>query len=216
MEPPAHPRRGRLLTAHDIRRLLGELNARLLDVDSRHHRILVVGGAALALMWEHRGPRDIGVLERRLRALPERRTCAVDLISMRFPPEMVRAIRLVAEAEDLPDNWLSSSAAIFAPDGDLRPQLLYRGDCLTVQAPCAELLLAMKLHAARRHDLDDAIRLAHDAAITQPAELVALVASAYGADAASDSANFAAQTALGAQQFELSRGAPDPNTDSSP
>ena len=135
---------------------------------------------------------------------------------MRFPPEMVRAIRLVADAEDLPDNWLSSSAAIFAPDGDLRPQLLYQGDCLTVQAPCAELLLAMKLHAARRHDLEDAIRLAHDVAITQHAELVALVASAYGADAASDSANFAAHTALGAQQFESSRGAADPNADSSP
>lgn len=206
MEPPAHPRRGRLLTAHDIRRLLGALNARLLDVDSRHHHLLVVGGAALALMWEnratgHRATRDIDVLEHRFRAPPDRRTSAVDLISMRFPPEMVRAARLIAQEEDLPHNWLNSSAAIFAPDGDLRPQLLYQGDCLTVQAPCAELLLAMKLHAAREHDLEDAIRLAHDLALTQPAELVALVTSAYGADAAEDSANFAAQTARGAQQF---------------
>ncbi len=47
---------------------------------------------------------------------------------------------------------------------------------------------------------------------TQPAELVALVASAYGADAASDSANFAAQVALGAQRFESNSGAADPKS----
>ena len=217
-EPPARPRRGRLLTAHDIRRLLGALNDCLLDLDSRHHQILVAGGAALALMWEdrstqHRATRDIDVLEHRFRSPPERRTGAVDLISMRFPKEMVRSIRLIAELEDLPHNWLNTSAAIFTPDGDMRPRLLYQGECLTVQAPCAELLLAMKLYAAREHDLEDATRLAHDAAITEPAELVALVASAYGADAAEASTRFAAQTAQEIQRPATSRSDMDPDAD---
>ena len=170
-------------------------------------------------MWEEEGAirgrttHDIDVLEPRFKAPEERRTGAVDLISMGFPTEIVRSIRLIAQLENLPPAWLNSSAAIFTPDGDLRPQLLYQGDCLTVQAPCAELLLAMKLYAPREHDLEDAIRLAYDVAITEPVELVALVTSAYGADAAEDSANFAARTALGAQRFEISRGDADPNTD---
>lgn len=101
-DPPAHPRRGRLLTARDIRRLLDAL-------DSRHHHLLVAGGAALALMWEnraarHRATRDIDAREHRFRAPPERRTCAVDLISMRFPKEMVRAVRLIADC--LPDRMI--------------------------------------------------------------------------------------------------------------
>lgn len=217
-EPPGHPQRGRMLNAAEIRRLLEALDAILLDEDSSHHHILVVGGAALALMWEDsardRTTRDIAdVLEHRFRAPPERRTSAVDLISMRFPTEMVNAVRLIAELEDLPDNWLNSSAAIFTPNGDLRPQLLHRGHCLTVESPCPELLLAMKLYARRNHDLMDSIRLAHDLSITRPAELVALVETAYNRDAAEASTNFAAQTALGVQQLMLDHPYDGPATD---
>ncbi len=50
----------------------------------------------------------------------------------------------------------------------------------------------MKLHAARDQDLHDAARLARDAAITNPDQLLALVADAYGTDAATaDTADFA-------------------------
>ena len=75
---------------------------------------------------------------------------------------------------------------------DLHPQVLHRSDCLIIEAPCASVLLAMNLHAAREQDLQDAARLARGAGITDPDQLLALVADAYGADAATaDTADFA-------------------------
>ena len=179
----------RQLDAAEIRRLLGCLSSHLREAGSAGHRLMIVGGAALALMWEDRTTHDIDVLTDRAGAPQDavpagRRTPAVDLISMRFTPELVRAARLVAEAEGLPRNWLNGAVAIFAPAGDLQPQVLHRSDCLTVEAPSATALLAMKLHAARGKDLEDAARLARDAGISDPDEMLALVADAYGADAA--------------------------------
>ena len=127
------------LGAADIRRLFDRLSSHLRDAASTGHHLMIAGGAALALMWEDRTTRDIDVLEHRFRAPPgpdsERRTAAVDYISMRFPAELVRAARLVAEAEGLPRNWLNGAVAIFTPDGDLHPQVLHQSDCITVEAP---------------------------------------------------------------------------------
>jgi len=54
------------------------------------------------------------------------------------------------------------------------------------------VLLAMKLHAARGKDLEDAARLARDVGISDPDEMLALVAGAYGTDAATaETADFA-------------------------
>ena len=185
-----------LLGAADIRRLFDRLSSHLSDAGSTGHHLMIAGGAALALMWEDRLTHDIDVLEHRFRAPPdtdaERLTTAVDFISMRFPAELARAARLVADAEGLPRNWLNGAVAIFTPAGDLHPQVLHQSDCLTVEAPCPAALLAMKLHAARPLDLQDAARLARHTAITDPDHLLGLVADAYGADAATaETADFA-------------------------
>ena len=184
--PPVPP--DRQLGAADIRRLLDRLSSHLRDAGSTGHHLMIAGGAALALMWDDRTTHDIDVLEHRFRATPhsdaERRTTAVDFISMRFPAELARAARLVADAESLPRNWLNGAAAIFTPAGDLHPQVLYRSDCLTIEAPSPAVLLAMKVYAARPLDLQDAARLARDTGTTDPDQLLALVADAYGADAA--------------------------------
>ena len=111
---------------------------------------------------------------------------------MRFPAELTRAARLVADAEGLRPNWLNVAAAIFTPAGELHPRVLHRTDCLTVEAPSATVLLAMKLHAARSLDLQDAARLARDTDITDPGHLLALVADAYGTVAVTaETADFA-------------------------
>ena len=193
--PPIPP--DRRLDADEIRRLLDGLSSHLREASSTGHRLMVVGGAALALMWQDRTTHDIDVLADRSRTRQHpggagRRTPSVDLISMRFTPEIARAARLVAEAEALPRQWLNGAAAIFTPTGDLQPQILYQSDCLTIEAPSAAVLLAMKLHAARGQDLQDAARLARDAGISDVDEMLALVADAYGTDAATaDTSDFA-------------------------
>ncbi len=186
----------RQLDAADIEYLFDCLSSHLRKAGSTGHHLMIAGGAALALMWQDRTTHDIDVLEHRFKAPPhqddQRRTAAVDFISMRFPAELARAARLVAEVEGLPRNWLNGAVAIFTPGCDLDPQVLHRSDCLTIEAPCATVLLAMKLHAARDQDLQDAARLARDTAITDPDQLLALVADAYGTDAATaDTALFA-------------------------
>lgn len=194
--PPVLP--DRRLDAAEIRRLLDRLSSHLREAGSAGHHLMIVGGAALALMWEDRTTHDIDVLLTDRAGAPQdpvpagRRTPSIDLISMRFTPDMARAARQVAEAEGLPRNWLNGAVAIFAPAGDLQPRVLHRSDCLTVEAPSATMLLAMKLHAARGQDLEDAARLARDAGISDPDEMLALVADAYGADAATaETADFA-------------------------
>ena len=189
----------------DIRRLFDQLSSHLRDAGSSGHHLMIAGGAALALMWEDRTTHDVDVLEHRFRAPadPERRTTAVDFISMRLSAEVARAARLVAAAEDLPPNWLNGAVAVFTPGGELHPQVLHQTDCLTVEAPCAAVLLAMKLYAARDWDLQDAARLARDTHTTDPDQLLALVADAYGADAATaDTADFAHRALTLAHQYD--------------
>ena len=156
--PPIPP--DRQLGAADIRRLFDRLSSHLRAAGSTGHHLMIAGGAALALMWEDRTTHDVDVLEHRFptphASDSERRTTAVDFISMRFPAELVRAARLVADAEGLPRNWLNGAVAIFTPAGDLEPQVLHQDDCLTVEAPSPAVLLAMKLHAARPLDADAA------------------------------------------------------------
>ena len=78
----AIPNGGRL-DATAIRRLLSSVSSHLRQAQSFNHHLMVVGGAALALMWEDRSTFDVDVLEHRFKAPPdpvtaERRTGAVD------------------------------------------------------------------------------------------------------------------------------------------
>ncbi|MYD06535.1 MAG: hypothetical protein F4X07_06160 [Acidimicrobiaceae bacterium] len=177
------------LGADDIRHLFDQVSTHLRDAGSVGHHLMIAGGAALALMWQDRTTRDVDVLEHRFRAPAgpgERRTTAVDFISMRFPAELARAARQVADTEGLRRNWLNGAAAIFTPACELHPQVLHQSDPLTVEAPAPSVLLAMKLYAARATDLQDAARLMGDTNLAYPDELYALVTDAYGANAVTD------------------------------
>ena len=181
LEPP-------VLTASVIRRLFDAVSSHLRDARSFNHRLTIAGGAALALRWgqSDRMTSDIDVLEHRFRyhAQPPgtRSTGTVDFISMRFPAQLERAAALVADAAQIPSNWLNGAVAIFAPAGDLQLEVLYRSDCLTVESPGPRILLAMKLHAGRDRDIRDAALLIHETGVTQPQRLLDLVEEAYGPD----------------------------------
>ena len=175
-----------LLTAGLIGELFEELSEHLKAAASYGHHMMIAGGAALALRWDDRVTRDVDVLEHRFRRTPSdraRSATAVDFISMRFPDELQRAAELVGQAYGLPWNWLNGAAAIFTPVCDLCPETLYRSDYLTIESPGPSVLLAMKLHAGRDRDLEDAARLAAETKITDSALLVGLVVEAYGHEA---------------------------------
>ena len=188
------------LDAATVRHLFDQLSSHLRSAGSYNHSLTIVGGAALALLWEDRLTRDVDVLEHRFRwavgSEGGRRTRAVDFISMRIPVDLARAVQLVAETENLPWNWLNEAAAIFTPVCDLEPQTLYRSDCLVVASPSRRVLLAMKLHAGREVDLEDAARLADDTAITDAEQLLGLVAHAFGPDAVTYDTELFAERAL--------------------
>ena len=198
-------RRNRRFDAVVVRRLFDGLSSHLRSTGSHNHNLTIVGGAALALLWDDRLTRDVDVLEHRFRwrhdSPAERPTGAVDFISMHIPADVVKAARLVAETENLPWNWLNGAAAIFTPECDLDPQVLYRSDCLEVLSPSRRVMLAMKLHAGREADLEDAARLATETATTDTAQLQALLEHAYGPEAVTaDAASFAERALTLAQE----------------
>lgn len=87
---------------------------------------------------------------------------------------------------------LRSPAILTGRSPDARALVASLFGSMSAEAPSATVLLAMKLHAARDQDLEDAARLARAADISDPDEMLALVADAYGADAATaDTADFA-------------------------
>ena len=74
-----------------VRRLLDGLSSHLRAAGSDNHNLMIVRGAALALLWDDRVTRDVDVLEHRFRwahdSPAERHTGAVDFISMASPDQ---------------------------------------------------------------------------------------------------------------------------------
>lgn len=103
-------------------------------------RIHVVGGVALALAWEdRRTTRDVD-------ALFETDRHGV----------LVEEIHDVAAELGLPASWLNEQATFYAP-ADYRSHegTVYDGSYLQVAVASAEVVLAMKVRAARPTDVDD-------------------------------------------------------------
>lgn len=174
-----------ILDGPKIRALLTELSTHLGAAGSFNNNLTIVGGAALALRnpYQPRATYDVDVIEHRFwyPHNPQARTTgAVDFISTAIPPKMRQAAAEIAHAHRLPTNWLNGAAAIFTPAGELHPEMVFDSDTLTVRTPSAEVLLTMKLHAARINDLDDAVALIDETAITDPKRLLASVTEAYG------------------------------------
>lgn len=102
-------------------------------------RILIVGGAAMALAYYERDSTN-------------------DIDGMYQPADEVnQAARAVAEQQGYPPDWLNDKVKQFAPpSGDLEPQVILERNGVTISVAGPKYMLAMKLLAARgRRDTRD-------------------------------------------------------------
>jgi Nucleotidyltransferase of unknown function (DUF6036) len=103
-------------------------------------QIHVIGGAAMSLAWEdRRTTRDVD-------ALFETDRHGV----------LIEEIHGVADELNLPNSWLNEQATYYAP-ADYRSNegIVFGGHHLQVAAASAEVVLAMKVRAARPGDIQD-------------------------------------------------------------
>ena len=131
-----------LLTAETLRRALSALDIRL----QRRHvtaDVFVFGGAAMILGFDARpATRD------------------VDAVWQPHSAVLEEAWE-VATSLSLPRSWLNEQASAYLPGGTpSKGAIAYEGPGLRVTLASAELLLAMKVRAARRGDLADIRTLA--------------------------------------------------------
>ncbi len=151
------------LTAADIQRLFGLLNAEL-TATGVHGEVYLVGGAVMCLVFDARpATRDVGALFR--------------------PAELVgQAAARVAAAAGVPVSWLNDAVkGYLSPRGDFDPYLELSHLRVFVALPA--YLLAMKCAAMRLgeefHDMDDVRYLLRYLNITSAVEALAVVARYY-------------------------------------
>ncbi len=150
-----------LLGRTDIERALGRLGDRL----ARRGVVAdlyVIGGAAMALAYDaRRATRDIDAL---------------------FEPHgIVREEAAAVAAEfGLPRWWLNEQASSYvAPAGDPSAPHVFENAGIRVAAASPEHLLAMKVLAARRRDVEDLRKLAQHLGLTSPEEVLAICAEIF-------------------------------------
>lgn len=147
---------GPLLDREGIRGALTRLGERLARRGVTAD-VYVFGGAAMALAYDaRRATRDIDAL---------------------FKPHgvVVEEARAVADELGLPHWWLNEQASVYvASGGDANAATIFEHRGLRVSAASPEHLLAMKVHAARRRDLDDIRFLVDKLELTDVESVVAL------------------------------------------
>ena len=133
-------------------------------------RIQIVGGAAIALRYDDRrvSTRDVDVLG----AQPE------DVV--------VASVERLADQHGWPRDWLNTKVRMFQPDPD-HPEpawvVIREVDSVVVEVGTPQLLLAMKLYAARgRRDFDDIAVLIEACGVTTVQEAEALFEAHYSAE----------------------------------
>jgi len=146
-----------MLSKHDIEQYLQEIN-RQLEQSGETGRILLTGGAAMALLFDARDfTRDVDAVFN--------------------PKEDIRSIAASIAAEnDLPSNWINSSVEIFIPDAH-ETVIVSQYSSLLVESVSPETLLAMKIAALRfdSKDLDDALFLLNHLEISTANDLFAIL-----------------------------------------
>lgn len=86
----------------------------------------------------------------------------------------------VAAELDLPRSWLNDQASTYLPSGIRSGDaVVFHGAALRVTMASAELLLAMKVRAARRGDLADITLLAERLGFSTAAEVIAHAESVF-------------------------------------
>jgi hypothetical protein len=133
-------------------------------------RIRIVGGAAIVLAYDPgRGA-----------------TRDVDALVADPRDQVLAAVRRIALREHWPMDWLNTDAQMYSPDPD-HPEpawnVLIERDGVIVEVGTAELVLAMKLHAARGlRDTADIEVLVARCGLTSVDEAVDLYEAHYRAD----------------------------------
>lgn len=106
------------------------------------------------------------------------RDATADVNAFDYQPHgaVEQAARLVAEEMQLPRSWLNQQASVYVPrTADWRRSLTFDHPNLHLYAIAPEQLLAMKVQAGRPTDADDIATLCGMLAITEVADVDALV-----------------------------------------
>lgn len=129
------------------------------------YHILVVGGAAIAMQWDH-----------------ARMTNDVDVVSDDLASELREGVAAVAAKQrGVRTDWLNDAAKIgsLSPQVDPDPCLIYKGTKLMVYGASARYVMAMKLVAHRPIDLEDLPILLREADFESLEEALEWVARAH-------------------------------------
>jgi len=145
------------LSKEDIKKYLRQLNAMLKD-ENKHGEIVLVGGAALALVFNARNStRDIDAW---------------------FGPkeEMRHMISAIAKNNDLPQDWLNDGAKSYITS-KMNKNVYEEHSNLIVYNVDAEGLLAMKLTAHRPNskDMEDSVFLMKAINVERQEEIFAII-----------------------------------------
>ena len=148
-----------------LQHFIRKVDKELATLTSRHHDLLIAGGAAIALLWD----------ERRI-------TNDIDVVSEGMTPQLQEAIRRVeAASQQLDPGWFNDAAKVAAPRLEITdPTLVFDGTRLRLYAAPTEYVLAMKLFAARAADRQDILTLTEHSDIQSKEELYDLVRDGYG------------------------------------
>ncbi len=140
----------RTLSREQLVALLREVGL-ILQEQSLEASIYVVGGAAMAMVFDSR-----------------RVTKDVDAAIRSHHEEFHKAVTIVAERNALAPDWVNSSAGAFMPNhlDDAADEMNLPGLRIAIASP--EHLIAMKLRAMRRRDLDDLETLFRSCGIETP------------------------------------------------
>lgn len=148
---PGSPESGRPLDRESIRRAFEGLEKHLAKRGLRAH-VYIVGSAVLVLA--HRRSQT---------------TMDVDALSIDHRSAVPDAARKVAREQGLRDDWLNDQVRwvlVLPTQPDARTEVLFDSPHLVVSGASAAHVLAMKVRAAREHDLEDIKTLVRELGIT--------------------------------------------------
>lgn len=142
--------------------------------------IYIIGGAAMALAYDaRRATRDIDAV---------------------FQPHgvVLEEARAVADELGLPPWWLNEQASAYvAPGGDPAAPRVFDHPGLRVSAASPEHLLAMKVLAARRRDIEDISYLVKHLGLSSTAEVLEVCAAVFPEEPVPDRARLVIEDLFG-------------------
>ena len=145
-----------------IRQLFDELSAALEARGVRGHVYLIGGGAMITGYGRNRTTKDIDV--------------RID----ESKDDVLAAAAAIGARHGLDERWLDLGAAQFVPRGDdVRAKTIHNSPGLLVTGASAEHLLAMKVFAGRRPDLEDIKHLTGILGITRTSDAIRICERAY-------------------------------------